>query len=579
MMRLFLGLLGEDVVTFRRYAMMALASGVLNALTIALTVPGLSYLLQGETAAAWPWLMALVICGLGCWMARRVVERAGIQVGIAVLEGMRLRLGAHVARLPVGWFSARTTGKLTHALTQGVMEVAQLPAHVFTPVLSGLVVPPVLVLVLFVLAPDIGIVTLIALPVMGLAAALSARLGQRADAGYQSAAAETGQRAIEFARTQSVLRAFSGEGGSARHLAAAFDEQRDAARHLIRLSTASSVLNGWMTQVLFAAVLVIVLAQLNTGLTPDQTLSLILALILAQRFMEPMTELAGYGEALRAARGHLEALHEIAEVPPLPQAATPRSPEDATIRLEHVGFRYTPNSASVLDGLTLTVPEGSMTALIGASGSGKSTVARLIARFYDVGEGRIEIGGVDLRDMSEETLAAQVSQIFQDTYLVSGTIGENIRMGRADATEAELAEVIAQAGIDEILARLPEGLETEVGEGGVRLSGGERQRITIARALLKAAPILLVDEATAALDAENQAVIAQTLHHMRGKCTMVVIAHQLSTVQMADQIAVLEGGKIVECGTPADLATRSGPYARFLAQRKEASGWRITPAG
>ncbi|MBC58862.1 MAG: hypothetical protein CL814_18290 [Confluentimicrobium sp.] len=243
------------------------------------------------------------------------------------------------------------------------------------------------------------------------------------------------------------------------------------------------------------------------------------------------------------------------------------------------GFRYTPNSAPVLDGMSLTVPEGSMTALIGASGSGKSTVARLIARFYDVGEGRIEIGGVDLRDMSEETLAAQVSQIFQDTYLVSGTIGENIRMGRGDATEAELAEVIAQAGIDEILARLPEGLETEVGEGGVRLSGGERQRITIARALLKAAPILLVDEATAALDAENQAVIAQTLHHMRGKCTMVVIAHQLSTVQMADQIAVLEGGKIVECGTPADLATHSGPYARFLAQRQEASGWRITPVG
>jgi ATP-binding cassette subfamily B protein len=185
---------------------------------------------------------------------------------------------------------------------------------------------------------------------------------------------------------------------------------------------------------------------------------------------------------------------------------------------------------------------------------------------------------VDLKQMSSAQLAGQISQIFQDNYLFTGSIAENIRIGRPDASDAEIMDAARLAGVAEMIERLPQGLDTPVGEGGVRLSGGERQRIAIARALIKDAPILLVDEATAALDAENQAVIAEAMARLRGRCTLVVIAHQLSTVAMADQIVVLESGQVVEQGTPAQLRECQGRYARFLAQRQAAKGWRIAPA-
>ncbi|MBL3587232.1 ABC transporter ATP-binding protein [Rhodovulum sulfidophilum] len=575
MMRMFLKLLGDDVKIFRRYAAMALASGALNTITIALTVPVLLRLLQGDAAAALPWLAALLTGALACLILRRQVEQAGIKVGIAVLEGVRLRLGNHVARLPIGWFDSAATGRLNHALTQGVMEVAQLPAHVFTPVLTGLVVPPGLALVLFWLEPRIGLIALAALPLMVAVFALAARLGRGADRGYHAAAARTGERAVEFARTQAVLRAFSGDGASARFLMDAFAGQRQAVRRLIRLSTASVVLNGWALQAVFAAMLLVALRLLDADLTPAQGLSLVVALVLAQRFIEPMTELAGYGEALRGARNHLAALTEIAEARPLPRAEHPQPPRDSSVALEDVTFRYSPDTAPVLEGLSLRVAPGSMTALVGASGSGKSTVVRLVARFFDVERGRVSISGVDVRDMSEEVLSAQISQIFQDTYLLEGTIAENIRMGRPDAGAEEIAEAARLAGVDDIVRRLPQGLDSPTGEGGVRLSGGERQRIAIARALLKDAPILLVDEATAALDAENRALVTETLARLRGKRTLIVIAHQLSTIRMADRIAVLEAGRIVEQGPPEALAQRGGPYARLLRLREAAQAWRM----
>ncbi|MCE8470801.1 ATP-binding cassette domain-containing protein, partial [Rhodovulum sulfidophilum] len=248
---------------------------------------------------------------------------------------------------------------------------------------------------------------------------------------------------------------------------------------------------------------------------------------------------------------------------------------DSSVALEDVTFRYSPDTAPVLEGLSLRVAPGSMTALVGASGSGKSTVVRLVARFFDVERGRVSIGDVDVRDMSEEVLSAQISQIFQDTYLLEGTIAENIRMGRPDAGAEEIAEAARLAGVDEIVRRLPQGLDSATGEGGVRLSGGERQRIAIARALLKDAPILLVDEATAALDAENRALVTETLARLRGKRTLIVIAHQLSTIRMADRVAVLEAGRIVEQGPPEALAQRGGPYARLLCLREAAQAWRM----
>ncbi|EIM77017.1 ABC transporter ATP-binding protein/permease [Nitratireductor aquibiodomus RA22] len=579
MMRTFIQLLGEDAPIFRRYIWMAVLYGLLSGLTIAALVPVLTRLLAGDAHGSALWLCVLLVGVVACWAWRRQVEKAGIGVGIAVLQGARHRIGDHVARLPIGWFTPKNTARLNHAVSNGMMEIAQLPAHVFTPVFSGAVTPVVIVVVLFALQWQMGLIALLALPMLSAVFVIAARFGRRADETYHRNAARTSQRMIEFAQAQSVLRAFNGEGGGTRFLEQAIDRQRRSGRELILLSTASVVLNSWVVQAVLAALLMVAVldiqARLGAGLEAGPVIGLVVALLLSNRFVEPLLDVAGYGEALRGARNQLEAVREILAISPLAEPEAPREPKDASVELRNVTFRYVADQPPLLQGIDLKVDPGSMVALVGASGSGKTTLMRLVARFFDVESGSVLVGGVDVRHMTGERLAGQISQIFQDTYLFQGTIAENIRIGRPDASDAELAEAIRQAGVERIVARMPDGLETVVGEGGARLSGGERQRISIARALIKDAPILLIDEATAALDAENQAAIAETLSRLRGKRTLIVIAHQLSTVAMADRIVVLDAGQIREEGSHDALRAQDGLYARFLKQRQAAKGWHI----
>lgn len=579
MLKRFLRLLGEDAAIFRRYAAMALGYGVLSGLTIAALAPTLSRLLSGDTVGALPWLGLLLGGAIASWLSRRHVEKAGIDVGIAVLRGGRQRIGDHVARLPIGWFTPDNSARLGHIVSQGMMEVAQIPAHVFTPILSGGVVPLVIVVALFLLHWQMGLIALLALPILVLVFLTAARLGLKADASFQRDSATASQRMVEFAQAQSVLRAFSGEGDSSCYLDQAITRQQGAGRRMIFLSATSVVLNAWVMQAIFAALLVAAALWLNADLGGSldraSVIAVIVALILAHRFVDPLLEVAGYGEALRAARGQLAAIDDILMARPLPEPTEPRRPANASVNFSDVCFRYAPDEPLVLHDINLHIAPGSMTAFVGPSGSGKTTLVRLIARFFDVEQGSIAIGGVDVRQIANEDLANSISQIFQDSYLFQGSIADNIRLGRPGASDADVMNAARQASVTEMIERLPQGLETPVGEGGTRLSGGERQRVAIARALLRDAPILLVDEATAALDAENQAIIADTLARLRGKRTIIVIAHQLSTVAMADRIVVLDDGRIIEQGSHAELQGGKGLYARFLAQRQVAKGWRI----
>lgn len=583
MLKTLMQLLGDDARLFRRYACMAVLHGLLSGLVVTALVPVLSSLLAGDTRGAAAWLAVLLAGVVLCWAWQRQVEKAGLGLGAAVLRVARHRLGDHVARLPVGWFTPENTARLNHVVSQGMMEVAQLPAHVFTPVFSGAVAPVAVVAALCAMDWHMGLIALLALPLLAGVLLVTAHLGHRADERLQRSMAGASQRMVEFAQAQSVLRAFNGEGGGTRWLEQALGRQRASGAQSIRLAALSGVLNGWAVQAVFAALLVAGALWLDErlggvaaqGMGMEAAIPVIVALLLACRHVDPLLEVAGYADSLRAARVQLDAVRDILAVQPLPEPAVPQAPRDASVELRDVVFRYAPGQPEVLRGLSLRVEPGSMTALVGASGSGKSSVLRLIARFFDVQQGSVLVGDIDVRQIAGERLAGQISQIFQDSYLFQGSIADNIRMGRPQASDAEVMEAARQAGVAEIIERLSQGLDTPVGEGGARLSGGERQRIAIARALIKDAPILLIDEATAALDAENQAAIAQALARLRGRRTLIVIAHQLSTVAMADQIIVLDQGRVSEQGTPQQLAQAPGLYARFLARRRAAKGWRI----
>ena len=579
MLKPLVELLGDDAPVLHRYVWMAVFYGLLSGLTLTTLVPVLGHLLANDLRGAALWLL-LTLAGMAvCWACRRRVERAGVAVGVALLQGARQRIGDHVARLPLGWFTTQNTGHLGHVITQGMMAVAQLPAHVFTPVISGAVTPLVIVAALFAVHWPLGLIALLGLAVLAGALLLSARLGQRTDRAFQRHFADASQRMVEFAQAQSVLRAFNGEGGGTQLLEQALERQRQSGLRLIYQSSLSVVLNTWVVQVIFAALLIAAALWLN-GLMGDtrdnaSVIAVVVALLLSSRYIEPLLDVAGYAEILRSASGQLDAVQAIFAARPLPEPDQPQPPRDGSIELRAVSMAYAPDQADALHDVSLRIEPGSMTALIGASGSGKTTLVRLIARFFDAREGCVLVGGVDVRHMSDSQLAGQISQIFQDCYLFQGSIADNIRIGKPTANADEILEAAQQAGLGELVGRLPQGLDTPVGEGGARLSGGERQRIAIARALIKEAAILLVDEATAALDAENQHVIARTLARLRGQRTLVVIAHQLSTVSMADRIVVLDHGRVVEQGTPAALLAAKGRYAKFLEQRRAAKGWRV----
>ena len=579
MLKPLLELLGDDAPVLHRYVWMAVFYGLLSGLTLTTLVPVLGHLLANDLRGAALWLL-LTLAGMAvCWACRRRVERAGVAVGVALLQGARQRIGDHVARLPLGWFTTQNTGHLGHVITQGMMAVAQLPAHVFTPVISGAVTPLVIVAALFAVHWPLGLIALLGLAVLAGALLLSARLGQRTDRAFQRHFADASQRMVEFAQAQSVLRAFNGEGGGTQLLEQALERQRQSGLRLIYQSSLSVVLNTWVVQVIFAALLIAAALWLN-GLMGDtrdnaSVIAVVVALLLSSRYIEPLLDVAGYAEILRSASGQLDAVQAIFAARPLPEPDQPQPPRDGSIELRAVSMAYAPDQPDVLHDVSLRIEPGSMTALIGASGSGKTTLVRLIARFFDAREGCVLVGGVDVRHMSDSQLAGQISQIFQDCYLFQGSIADNIRIGNPTANADEILEAAQQAGLGELVGRLPQGLDTPVGEGGARLSGGERQRIAIARALIKEAAILLVDEATAALDAENQHVIARTLARLRGQRTLVVIAHQLSTVSMADRIVVLDQGRVAEQGTPAALLAAKGRYAKFLEQRRAAKGWRV----
>lgn len=249
--------------------------------------------------------------------------------------------------------------------------------------------------------------------------------------------------------------------------------------------------------------------------------------------------------------------------------------EERQPMLDHVDFSYEP-STPVLRDVSFEVPAGSMCALVGPSGSGKSTIAKLIARFYDVDGGAVRVGGTDVRDQPVEQLMAQLSMVFQDVYLFDETLEENIRIGRPGASQREVREAAALAGVTEIVDRLPAGWGTRVGEGGRALSGGERQRVSVARALLKGAPIVLFDEATSSLDPENEANVVASMERLREGSTLVVIAHKLDTIRTADRIVVLDAdGRVTQTGTHDELVGVPGQYRDFWQARASAAGWRL----
>ncbi len=299
-----------------------------------------------------------------------------------------------------------------------------------------------------------------------------------------------------------------------------------------------------------------------------------LFLLVVSRIYEPMNFALQNLAAMNSLQINIDRMNEINETPSQ-EGGSAFSPKDYDITFDHVGFAYN-SGETVLKDVSFTAKQGEVTALIGPSGGGKSTVAKLAARFWDIDQGRITVGGVDVSKVDPEKLLTAYSIVFQDVTLFNNTVMENIRIGRKDATDAEVMQAAKEAMCDEFISKLPQGYQTMIGENGSTLSGGERQRISIARALLKGAPIILLDEATASLDAENETEIQQAISRLVERKTVLIIAHRMRTVENANKIVALSGGTVVETGTPAELMERNGAFARMVQLQTESQNWALT---
>jgi ATP-binding cassette subfamily B protein IrtB len=530
-----------------------------------------------EGAASTALIAGVAAALLLCLLGRIVVGACALPLifsGAYTMMGeARIRVAEHLQRLPMGWFTRARSGDVSARLTGDLELVEHLWSHFLGIFASGLAMSGFLLLFLCWLDPHLALAALATLPLAGLAMWCGQRLAVQESDAMLRASSDAQAELHDYVRGIAVIRSFGRFGPAWSRLAQALDEQRDAMVR-VELKPAPWIgAFGFAIEAGFVLVMLLGAYRLAGGSLHADTF--LLFTVLSLPLFRQLCDIGFAMLLLRFGRRAMDRIQALLDEPPLPEPLVPRQPNGHEIVLDDVHFAYSTHEPAVLNGISCTLPARAMTAIVGPSGAGKSTLVHLIARLWDVQRGAIRIGGVDVREIGSEALYARIAMVFQDVVLFSGTVLDNLRIGRPDATREEVIQAARQANAHAFIECLPHGYDTLLEEGGGSLSGGERQRLSIARALLKNAPILLLDEATASVDPSAEAEIQHAMNALVRERTVVVIAHRLRSIAHADRIVVLDGGRIVEDGRHDGLIAANGLYARLWRRQQEAREWRL----
>ena len=494
-----------------------------------------------------------------------------------ILEGLRLRLVERFLHAPLGEVQKHSIGEIKSILVDKIENIEPPLAHMIPEGAGHIVLPIVSFAALFAIDWRLALAALVTFPAALVCMMLTFVISGKSFQIYDQSNAAMNSAIVEYIEGIEVIKAFGRAGVSYEKYAKSITD--------FRTFVVKWLSSTWVTMklafALFPSTLIGTL-PVSLWLAANDIIpapQAALAVMLSMSMVGSLAKLEVFSENMRQVKATVESLEEFLEMPALPEPAQPAALQDTGAVLKNVHFAYTADGPEVLHGIDLALPQGSFTALVGPSGGGKSTVAKLIARFWDVTDGSITIGGVDVRDMPLAQLSGLVSFVTQDNYLFRCSLLENIRLGNPAATDEEVKAAARAAQCEEFIAKLPQGYDTPAGEAGKRLSGGEKQRIAIARMLLKNSPIVILDEATAFTDPENEDKLQQSIAALTKGKTLLVIAHRLSTIKNADNIVVLKEGRILADGTQEQLLADCPLYREMWQAHIGAKAWAVSSAG
>ena len=564
---------GEEQDNIRKSMILGFFYAVFHMFQIAAIYVVVLALVGGSTDStpAWQALGLLLASILGRAVLNRFSQLQQTHAGYFMVANKRISIGDKLKRVPMGYFNDQSLGELTGITTTVLDEVESTGPMVLVSILGGLINSAVMLLCVLFWDWRIGLLALAGMLVyLALLSGMEKQSAKIAPK-RQRDEARLVEAVLEQLQGMSVIKSFNLTGKGDKRVRQALEDSRANNLAVEKLFT-PYIWGQEMVLHLFSVL--ILAASVGLCLTGAMSLANALMAVIVSFLIFSQIQSAGSGvSALRLVGSSIDHANQVDDIPEMDQRGTAIRPESHEIVFDHVNFSY--GSRPILKDVSLTIPDRTTTAIVGPSGSGKTTLCNLIARFWDVDGGRVTIGGRDVREYTLESLMEQVSMVFQRVYLFADTVENNIKFGCPDATHEQVVEAAKKACCHDFISALPDGYHTVIGEGGATLSGGEKQRISIARCLLKDAPIVIFDEATANVDPENEDQLQRAMEALTREKTVLMIAHRLKTVRGADQILVVDQGRVVQKGTHDELIRQAGIYRDFVSERTESSRWTL----